>query len=62
MVLSIDLLSLHWVDEDKLRDPLVGVPCLVAIYRYVQWHNQASTMVHEMVTPSQLIYYNDYQD
>jgi Sulfotransferase domain len=53
--------SLHWID-DKLRGVLEGVPCKADFYRFVQWHNLASNMIHDMALPTLTIHYNDYRD
>jgi hypothetical protein len=38
------------------------VSCFNEFYRYVQWHNLAFSVSHEMAIPTMLLHYHEYDD
>jgi hypothetical protein len=56
-----DLLESRFMDR-RLRDKMKKMPCFNEFYRYVQWHNLAFSVSHDMAIPTMLLHYHEYSD
>lgn len=55
-----EFLDLHWIDR-RLRQRMDKVPCRTEFFRYIQWHNNAFTTIHNMGISSLTVHYGDYE-
>jgi hypothetical protein len=54
---------LHTPLLDKhLRRQLAKIPCFNDFFRYVQWHNLAFGLQHDMSLPTLVLHYHEYAD
>lgn len=53
------LLKSSFVDE-ALKKALAKIPCYNEFYRYVQWHNLAFSVTHELQLETMILHYHEY--
>ena len=46
----------------RVRQRMVGLPCMNEFYRYVQWHNLAFDTSRYLNLPTMMLHYHEYTD
>ena len=48
--------------DDTLRSAMKTIPCSNEFFRYVQWHNMANFVIHDMKLDSMILHYQEYSE
>ena len=56
-----DLFTTKYVDAD-LKSALRKIPCFNEFFKYVQWHNMAGYVLHDLGVPFLVLHYHEYSD
>jgi hypothetical protein len=50
----------HRLIDERLRQRMEEIPCFNEFYRYLQWHNLAFAVSHDMNLPTMILHYDEY--
>ena len=50
----------HRLIDGRLRRLMKNIPCFNEFYRYLQWHNLAFSVSHDMSLPTMILHYDEY--
>jgi len=56
-----DLFETKYIDVD-LKSALKKIPCFNEFFKYVQWHNMAHYVLHDLKIPTLVLHYHEYSD
>ncbi|GKY94055.1 hypothetical protein MPSEU_000372100 [Mayamaea pseudoterrestris] len=50
----------HRLIDKRLRQVMAAIPCFNDFYRYIQWHNLAFSVSHDLNLPTMILHYDNY--